>query len=509
MEIANLFLKGLQESITPVSLLYISFGVVWGIIGGATPGISASIAMALILPLTYGMNPLQSLPMLAAVYVGAEYGGSIPAILINTPGTGAAAATTLDGYKLNEKGLGGKALLISLYAGGLGGLVSVLLMAAATIPLARFALKFGPTQYFWLALMGLSVVGTVSGDNPMKGIISACIGLLLSCVGADSFTGHLRFTFGLDILYYGLELVPVMVGLFAMSSTTRGIVTGKMFKGGEAKVRMTYPTLQEIRSVTPLAIIMGAVGCVIGALPGAGATIASWVGYTQAKLFCKGAQESFGNGDIRGVAAPESANNGVPAGGLIPLLALGIPGSNSTAILMSGFAMAGVATGPMLFVNNPQIPYKLMASMFIAQIILLLLGYVLMKPFVLITGMNKVNLAVAILALGIVGAFSTTNTMSSVWMLLLATVLGYILNVAGFSAPAVVLGFVLGDLVELNFRRSIQLSRGEMNVFFKGGINIALIIITVCSLMLPYVQPVLKKYWSRMASGRAGKGSSG
>ncbi len=493
MEIVQFFISGVLESIAPKSLLYIAFGVVWGIIGGATPGISASIAMALILPLTYGMSPLFSLPMLAAVYVGAEYGGSIPAILINTPGTGAAAATTLDGYKLNEKGMGGKALLISLYAGGIGGLVSVLIMAASTIPLARFALRFGPTQYFWLAIMGLSVVGSVSGDNPLKGIISACIGLLLSCVGADGFTGHLRFTFGLDILYYGLELVPVMVGLFAMSSTTRGIVTGKMFKGETAKVKMTYPTTKELRSLTPLVVIMGALGCVIGALPGAGATIASWVGYSQAKIFCKNGQETFGTGDVRGVAAPESANNGVPAGALIPLLALGIPGSNSTAILMSGFAMAGITTGPMLFVNNPQIPYKLMASMFVAQIILLVLGLLLMKPFVLITGMNKVNLAVAIIALGVVGAYSTTNTMASVWMLLLASVLGYILNVAGFSAPAVVLGFVLGDLVELNFRRSIQLSRGDVSVFFEGGINIVLILITGACLLIPFIKPAVKR----------------
>jgi len=487
----SLFLQGLAESFMPVTLLHITFGVVWGIIGGAIPGISASVAMSLLLPFTYSMNPLLSLPMLAAVYVGAEYGGSIPAILIKTPGTGAAAATVLDGYEMHLKGQGGKALGISLYAGVLGGLVSVMVLVVSVIPLSSFALKFGPTQYFWLSLAGLSIVGAVSGNSPLKGIISAAFGLYLAVIGMDSFTSVHRFTFGIFRLSNGLEFIPVLVGLFAISEVFRQIYEGEVYDVIKEKVKMTYPTLKELKYVTPVVLFGGVLGSIVGALPGAGATIASWLSYSQAKVLCKDT-ETFGTGDMRGVAAPESANNGVPAGGLIPLLALGVPGSNSTAILMAGFSIAGIAVGPMLFINQPEIPYKIMGSMFVAQIILLFVGLLMLKPAIKITSINKVYLTAAILMFALVGAFSTLNDVFASWMVLVFGFLGFLMKRYGFAPAATVLGFVLGELVEDNMRRAFQLSRGSYGIFFQGTINIALIAIIIFGVSFPYITSWLK-----------------
>lgn len=492
MDSFALFMQGLGQAVSPTTIIYILVGVIWGIIGGAIPGISASVAMSLLLPFTYGMNPLYSLPMLAAVYVGAEYGGSIPAILIKTPGTGAAAATVLEGYELNRKGLGGKALCMSLYAGVLGGLISVIVLVFTTIPLSKFALRFGPTEYFWMAIMGLSVVGAVSGKSPAKGFISAIFGLWLAVIGMDSFTATKRFTFGINRLSEGLEMIPVMVGLFAVSEVLRQIFGGEVFDVIKNKFKMTYPTKKEFRQCTPIVMICGAVGAVVGALPGAGATIASWIAYSETKMICD-KEGTFGTGDIRGVAAPESANNAVPAGGLIPLLALGIPGSNSTAILMAGFTIAGISCGPMLFVNEPEIPYKLMACMFVAQIVLAAVGLLVLKPLIKLTSVSKVYLTGAILIFAFVGAYATLNDIFASCMVLVFGLIGFLMKRYGFAPPAAVLGFVLGELVENNMRRALQLSQGSYSVFFSSTIDWVLIACTIIGVCFPYITAYVTK----------------
>ncbi|MBQ7736763.1 MAG: tripartite tricarboxylate transporter permease [Oscillospiraceae bacterium] len=491
----QLFIQGLGNAFNPVAILYIVAGIIWGIIGGATPGISASIAMALALPFTFGMNPMYSLPMLSAIYVGAEYGGSIPGILIKTPGTPSAAASAIEGYELHKKGLGGKALHMSLYAGVIGGIISVLILIGTVIPLSQFALKFGPTQYFWLSLMGLSMVAAIGGKNPIKGLMAGIFGLFLATIGTDTFTGCKRYTLGLSVLSDGLELTGVMVGLFAMAECLKNARDRKIVNNAklDQKVSMTRPSGKEFKECFPVIGLSGILGTFLGALPGAGTTIASWMAYTQAKLMCKGADKTFGTGDLRGVAAPESANNAVPAGALIPMLALGIPGSNSTAIMMAGFTMAGIATGPMLFVNRPDIPYMIMACMFVSQLLLLAVGFVLMRPFIKLTSMNQIYLSCGVLTLCLLGAYSSTNVATSMVLVLIMGVLGLGLISLGFPAASMVLGFVLGELVEDNLRRSLQLSRGSINIFFKGPMNIILIVLTVLCLIYPYVLPLLRK----------------
>lgn len=497
----ELFLEGFLSALHPVALLYVLAGLIWGIIGGALPGISASVAMSLMLPFTFGMDIFYALPMLSAVYVGAEYGGSIPAILIKTPGTGSAAATILDGYELNKKGLGGKALCMSLYAGVIGGLVSVVILVFTVIPLAQFALKFGPSEYFWMAIMGLSVVGAVSGDNPIKGVISAALGLFFAVIGMDSFTAVYRFTFGIHRLSEGLEMIPVLVGMFAVSEVFRQFFAGEVIEESIQKFKMTYLTKKEIKDSTPLIVATGIMGTIVGALPGAGATIASWIGYSEAKMLCKNT-ETFGTGDLRGVAAPESANNAVPAGALIPLLALGIPGSNSTAILLVAFTIAGISCGPMLFVNDPEIPYMLMACMFTAQILMGLIGIIILKPLIKLTNVTKPYLTSAIIVLALVGAFATLNDIFASWMVVAFGVIGFLMKRYGFAPPAVVLGFVLGELVEDNMRRSLQLSQGDPSVFVSSGIDIVLIILTVVGIAFPYISKYMSDRRKRAAANQ-------
>ena len=486
------FLEGILNSLHPMVLVYMAFGMCWGMIGGAIPGISASVAMTLALPFCYGLDPMLSLPMISAVYIGAEYGGSIPAILIKTPGTASNAATVLDGYEMNRKGMGGKALFTSLYSGFVGGTISVLLLVACVIPLASFALKFGPTEYFWMILTGLSIVGTVSGKSPLKGLIAAAFGLLLAIVGTDKFASVTRFTFGIYRLREGLETIPVLVGIFAVGEVLRQIFRHEKSEAITTKVIMTYPSKKEIATITPLAAYGGIIGSIVGALPGAGATIASWLAYSQAKMLCKNT-ETFGTGDIRGVAAPESSNNAVPAGALIPLLALGIPGSNSAAILMAAFGIAGISCGPLLFVNNPSIPYHLMGSMFVAQVIMLMLGLLIIKPFVRITRINKVYLNLAVLMFAMIGAFSTINDIFAIYVLIFFGVVGFLMKKFGFPPAATVLGFILGELAESNLRRALQLSRGSFGIFFKGPINIVLIIITITGVLFPVIAGQIKK----------------
>ena len=483
----SMFLTCLGNLFTVKGFLYILAGVVWGIIGGAIPGISASIAMSLMLPLTYGMDPMFALPMLASVYVGAEYGGSIPGILIQAPGTGAAAASMIDGYEMQKKGEGGKALFTSLYAGVIGGLVSVVILVFAAIPLANFAIKFGPAQYFWLAVLGLSMVGTIAADSPTKGLISGLFGMWLSTIGLDMFTGVKRFTFGIIHFMEGLDMIPVLVGVFAMGEIYRQIFTNEVYTVKPGKFKMTFPNKKEMKQITPIVLIAGAWGSIVGALPGAGANIASWSALAQAKNLCRNT-ETFGHGDIRGVAAPEAANNGVPAGALIPLLGLGVPGSNSTAILMAGFTIAGIACGPLLFKTRPEVPYTMMASMFVAQIVLALIGLAIITPIAKLTSCRKCYLTAAIIMFGLLGAFATVNQTYACWLVFGFRFLGLAMKWFKFTPAATALGFVLGQLTESNMRRALQLSAGNgYGIFCSGVINKVLIIGLIASIAMPII----------------------
>lgn len=449
-------------------------GVLWGILGGALPGISPSIAMALLLPFTYGMEPIPAIVLLASVYVGAEYGGSIPAILIRTPGTNSAAATTLDGYEMARQGKGGEALGISLISGLVGGLFGLVVLVLATEPLARVALAFTPAAYFGLAVLGLSVIASLAGGSLTKGLIAAALGLMVATVGTDPVSGVPRFTFGSPDLLGGIRPILVMVGLFAVAEMLVQIGEPAWAKVEARDTRLKLPSLAMFRRLLPAQAIGCGIGTFEGVTPGAGGTIAAFMAYNETRRWSKN-PEAFGKGAPEGVAAPESANNVVTATALVPLLSLGIPGSNSAAILLGGFLVHGLTPGPMLFERAPDVVWGLYGGLLIANIAMLLLGLVILTPALWLVNRPKPYLVAAILALIVSGVFAIEQSLFDVGLVLVVGVVGYFLRWAGVPVLPLVLGVVLGFMLESNYRRSLVLSGGDHAVFIEDPVSLGLL----------------------------------
>jgi putative tricarboxylic transport membrane protein len=448
-------------------------GVAWGIVGGALPGISPSIAMALLLPFTHGMDPVVAIVLLASVYVGAEYGGSIPAILIRTPGTNAAAATVIDGFEMQRRGRGGEALGISLVSGLVGGLFGLLVLVLATGPLARVALAFTPPAYFALGVLGLSAVAGLSGRSLLKGLMAATLGLMLATIGTDPVSGVPRFSFDSPDLLGGIRPIVIMVGLFAVTELMVQAVEPDWEKPRSA--RLVLPGWAMWQRLARPQAIGAAIGTIEGATPGAGGTVAAFLAYNEAKRWSR-TPEEFGKGSVEGVAAPECANNAVTATALVPLLGLGIPGSNSAAILLGGLLLHGLTPGPMLFVNNPEVVYGLYAGLFVANIAMLLLGLAILTPCLWLVSRPKPYLMAFILVLIVSGVYAIEASLFDVAVALGAGVLGYALRWLGVPQLPLVLGVVLGFMVESNYRRALVLSGGEHAIFVLDPVSLGLLI---------------------------------
>jgi putative tricarboxylic transport membrane protein len=480
------FLLGAQVAFQPMSLLFIVFGVFWGIIGGALPGITGSISMALLLPFTWGMSPDIAVNTLAGVYVGAQYGSSITSILIRTPGAPASAATVLDGYAMHQKGESARALGISLWTGTIGGLLSVVALILFALPLVEVALAFGPPEYFATALFGLTVVATLSGGNYIRGFISGLFGLALATVGMDPFVGSSRFDFGLVNMLSGLELIAVMVGLFAVSEV---LVQARTMSGWEkirdTKLATKMPSLAEMKRLMPITLLSSAIGIVVGAMPGAGATIASFIAYAEAKRWSKHPEE-FGHGSPEGIAAPETANNAVTASAFAPLLALGIPGSGGAAIMLGALMLHGLRPGPMLFSDHPEVVYALFVGMFIANFAMLALGLLTLQAACRIVNVPQPYLLAAIMALVTIGTYSINNSVFDVLVAMVFGVVGYFMTRYKFSPAATVLGLVLGFLVETNLRRSLMISDIGWGIFFTRPISLVMLMVSFVSLVFPF-----------------------
>lgn len=449
-------------------------GVIWGIFGGALPGISPSIAMALLLPFTYGMEPVNAIVLLASVYVGAEYGGSIPAILIRTPGTNSAAATTIDGYEMAKQGRAGEALGISLMSGLVGGLFGLTVLIAATEPLAAVALAFTPPAYFALGILGLSVIASLSGGSLLKGLFAALLGLMIATVGTDPVSGVPRFTMGSPELLGGIRPILVMVGLFAVAEMLDQISLPAWDRTEARDTRLKLPSLAVWRRTWKCQLIGCGIGTFEGVTPGAGGTIAAFMAYNEAKRWSKHPEE-FGKGSVEGVAAPECANNVVTATALVPLLSLGIPGSNSAAVLLGGFMIHGLMPGPMLFQKAPDVVYGLYAGLFAANIFMVLVGLVILTPCIWLVNRPKPYLIAFILALVCSGVYAIDQSLFDLGIVLGAGVIGYAMRRFGVPVLPMVLGVVLGFLVESNYRRSLVLSGGDHLVFLQDKVSLALL----------------------------------
>lgn len=495
-------LYGFSVAITPINILYCLIGVVTGTIIGALPGLGPSAGLAVLLPITFGIDPVGGIIMLAGIYYGAMYGGSITSILINTPGDSAAVMTTLDGYPLTQKGRAGAAMGMAAFSSFIGGTVSVIAFTFLAPVLAGAALSFGPPEYFALMVLGLTTIAGMTGDDPIKGFIAALVGLFLGIIGLDLVTGKPRFTFGMMELFSGIDFIPVAMGVFGISEiilASEGKVDMEGLRNTDLRWRKLFPTAVDWAR-SKWAIVRGTlIGFFIGMLPGAGATIASFISYGTAKKASKHPEE-FGQGAIEGVAAPECANNAASVGAFVPLLTLGVPGSASTAILMGALMMFGLRPGPMLFEKNPDFVWGLIASMYVGNIMLILMVLLFVPLFVRALLVPKASLNAVVLAFILVGAYSLNNSMFDVYLTIGFGFLGYFMKKLHYPGAPMVLALVLGQLLETSLRQSLILSGGSFSIFFARPISTVLMIVAFGAIFVPVIKSMINKMKAKNVS---------
>ncbi len=488
----SLLIDGFQEVLIPINILIVFGGTLMGMLFGAMPGINASMGVALLLPLTYGMPPITALTMLLGIYCGAIYGGSITAILINTPGTTAAACTTLDGHPLAAQGKAGKAIGMATISSFVGGIISIIILIMLAPFLARVALRFGPPEYFALAVFGLSIITSLSSGTMVKGLIAGFFGLMLGTVGMDMMNGTPRYTFGQVSLLDGFSFIPVLIGLFAVSQILINVENLESLNMKDSKILGLLPTIKELKSVTPTILRSSLLGSFIGILPGAGATISSFICYNEAKRWSK-TPELFGKGSLEGVAAPEAGNNAATGGAMVPLLSLGIPGSETTAVLLGAFMIQGISPGPLLFRDNIGVAYGIFAGLILANIAFLIIGLFGVKGFVKVLQIPTRILMPLILTLAFVGSYSVKNNLINVGIMLGFGLVGFFMKKLKFPITPVVLALILGPMAEANLRRALIMSEGNWSIFVQRPISLVLLIITVLSLLYPIIRDMIKK----------------
>jgi len=483
----------------PGMFFMVCIAIVLGTIFGALPGVSATMAVALGLTFTYTMEPVPAIVFLVAIYCSSITGGSITAILFKIPGVPSSAPTTFDGYPMAQRGEAGKALGVALFCSAVGGLVSALAMFLLSGPLTQAALQFGPADLFAVTFLGLSILTCLDGDHILTTIISGLIGLLLACVGQDKMYAVQRLTFGSKQLLAGIEMIPVLIGLFAVTEVLKQ-TNKKDFLNAEdgiggGRVNTDMPTLKEIWDLKWTMLRCSVVGTVVGILPGAGATIASFMCYTmEAKVSKNGPK--FGSGIIDGIAASETSNNAATGGAMVPLLALGIPGGNAAAVMMSALTLKGVQMGPLLLVNQPEYLSATFASMIISNILMVIVAIGIAKVFAQILSVPYSYLGPIIIMLALIGAYANQMSIADVQIMVLAGVLGIIIKACHFNSAAIVLGLVLGSMCESNFSRAYLMSRANIGAMFSPVQNpIAFVLIIVCIAMLvtPVILPMIKK----------------
>jgi len=500
MEVFDHILNGFIVASTPTNLLYVAIGVFMGTIIGVLPGIGPSAGIALLIPLTFGMDPTAALIMLSGIYYGAMYGGSTTSILINTPGEASSVMTAIDGYQMARKGRAGAALAISAIGSFIAGTFGIVLLSVLAIPLTGLALKFGPAEYFALMLFSLTAVASLTGKSIAKGIIATALGLIIGTVGIDQQSGLPRFTLGVPELMDGIGFLVVVVGVFAIAEVFRGYE--EIRQGGTPPMKLEgriWLTKAEWNQSVPPILRGSFLGFIIGVLPGAGATVASIMSYTLEKRVSK-TPERFGKGAIEGVAGPESANNAASTGAMVPLLTLGVPGSSSTAIILAAFVMYGIQPGPLLFQTRPDLVWGLIDSMYIGNVMLLILNLPLVGLFVRMLYLPQYLLLPFILAIGVTGVYATNTSIFEVYMLIGFGLAGYIATKIQLPIAPLVLGMVLGGMMEQSFRRALTISSGDLAIFVGSPISAVLMAMVVLSLTLPVALPRLSKYRKAIAA---------
>lgn len=495
----DLLFTGFKIVFTPSTFLLLVAGTVLGVIFGAMPGVSASMAVALALPFAYAMNPVIAIAFLVSVYCASITGGGITAILFRIPGTPSSAPTTFDGYPMAQRGEAGKALGFSLFSSAFGGLVAAFAMALVSPQLANVALKFGPSELFAVSFLGLSVLSCLDSDNIVKTLISGLIGLLLACVGMDPMLGIARFTWGTSTLLSGIEMIPVMIGLFAVTEVLKQTknpkkIDTKTDAAGKApgKMKTVLPGFHDVWATKFTMIRASVIGTIVGILPGAGATIASFLSYAIEKKVSKH-PEKLGTGVADGIVASEAANNAATGGSMVPLLSLGIPGGNAAAIMMTALVIKGVQIGPMLVRTQPEYLASVFGSMLVTNIIMVIVAMGVAKVFAKILAVPYSILGPVIVMLAAIGAYALNNSTGDVVLMAGAGIVGYMFVKLGYNSAALVLGLVLGSMCESNFRRAYTLSNGNMLAVFSKPITAVLMLACVIMLIYPFVKPLFVK----------------
>ena len=479
--------NGLVQSFTIENLTALVLGVMVGTIFGAMPGLSATMALAVLLPLTYGLTPTQGIIIMGAAYAGAMYGGSISAILLNTPGTPAAAATCLDGHPMAKNGRASEALGMAALASAIGGIVSTFALMVMAPLLARFALSFTSVDYFLLAVLGLSIIITISEKSIIKGLASGIFGLFLSTIGMDPIYGYTRFTFGLVQLRGGLPLVPVLIGLLSTSQlfSLAEHPDKKLLTVASVKGRF-FPKKEDVKACLPTILKSSVMGTVIGVVPGAGSSVATFLAYDNAKKSSKRKNE-FGKGCIEGVAACEAANNAVSGGAMVPMLTLGVPGSNTVAVMMGALMLHGLVPGPELFSKHAEVAYTFIMSLLPANLFMLAFGLIAAKYCANIIKCPNNILLVVVMMLSIVGSFSVSNNIFNVYVMLVFGLIGYIFRKLDVDVVPMVLAFILGTIAEKGFRRALIANGGLSFAMFNKPISIVLCLLVLVSFALPII----------------------
>ncbi len=489
MELLQNLYMGFSISLTPINIFYCLAGAFFGQIVGVLPGIGAPTAIALLLPLTFSMNPTSAIIMFAGIYYGVAYGGTITSVLINVPGESSTVMTCIDGYQMALKGRAGAALSISAVGSWIAGTCSVVLLMCFAPALARFALRFGPPEYFCLALMSFGLLTVFGGDQPIKSFIATILGIFFATIGLDVVSGVARFSFGIPQLLGGVDFIVIICGMFGLTEVFSSIETpeeGDLIKQ-KLRLRDLYFSRAEWAASRWAILRGGIIGFFVGMIPAGGITTASFLAYLGEKRLSKHPEE-FGKGAIEGVASPESANNAASISGFAPLLALGIPGSPTTAVMLAGFMMWGIRPGPLLFHNNADLVWGLISSKFIGNLILLLMNIFLIPVFVSILRLPYTILMCFIVIFATVGSYAVNNNLFEVWMMLGFGVLGYVMKKLQYPVVPLILGLVLGRLAENSLRQALTISGGSLAIFFTRPISA----LFMAAAILAYLSPVFR-----------------
>lgn len=486
----DFLIQGFGVALSPLNLGLALFGALLGTLFGALPGIGPINGIAILMPLAYtlGLPAESSLILLAAVYTGAEYGGRMSSILLNVPGDAGAVMTTLDGYPLAQKGLAGPALGLSAISSFVGATIAIIGLTLFAPLLAKVAVMFGPAEFFALMVFAFSSMSVMMGKDPLKTAIGAVLGVLIATVGIDSGSGVLRYTFGMPELYDGIDFVVMIIGLFAISEILLMLEQARHTEdeGKLPPLGRVFISLKEVWACKWTMGRSGLIGFIIGILPGTGASVASAVAYTTEKRLSD-KDNTFGTGNMRGLAAPEAANNGAAVGSFVPMLTLGIPGSGTTAVLLGALMLYNITPGPMMFTERPEVAGGLIASLYIGNVALLALNLPLAGMFARVLTIPRWVLVPAIAILAFVGVYQLHSDLFAIYLMLIIGVFGYLLRKLGFSLAPVILGYVLGGLMEQNLRRALSISGGDMGILWQSSISLGLWIAAASLLVLPWL----------------------